>query len=118
MAENKSYKIEKDWITTAGLRAVITRAVGVMSHLCGYVGVPNMHKFYGMDYASVDADVHGGLTYSAKGEYPVESDLWWLGFDCAHAGDFEGGSCLGKPLRTLEYVVQECESLAKQLQEN
>ena len=35
-------------------------------------------------------DVHGGLTYGESGRncaYPVESDLWWLGFDCAHCDD-------------------------------
>lgn len=33
---------------------------------------------------------HGGITYSGGGEnseYPIASDLWWFGFDCAHAGD-------------------------------
>ena len=31
---------------------------------------------------------HGGITYAGGGEnskYPIESDLWWFGFDCAHA---------------------------------
>jgi hypothetical protein len=30
-------------------------------------------------------DIHGSLTYSGKDKnYPVESDLWWFGFDCGH----------------------------------
>ena len=34
-------------------------------------------------------NVHGSLTYSGDndGTYPVESNLWWLGFDCGHYGD-------------------------------
>lgn len=66
-------------------------------------------------------DVHGGLTYSGgSATYPVESDLWWFGFDCNHCDDgnietdlqwnFDRG-----PIRTLEYVTDECESLSRQL---
>lgn len=57
-------------------------------------------------------DVHGSITYSGggKGRYPVQHDgLWWFGFDCAHAGDDEVGG------RSLEYVIAECESLARQI---
>lgn len=55
-------------------------------------------------------DVHGGLTFSGgNGKYPVESDLYFFGFDCAHAGDNEEGG------RSLEYCISECESLADQL---
>ena len=35
-------------------------------------------------------DVHGGITFSSGGKaskYPVESDLYWFGFDCAHCND-------------------------------
>lgn len=62
-------------------------------------------------------DVHGGLTYSGgNGKYPVESDLWWLGFDCGHAGDRTRYNLDGEE-RSLEYVVDECESLARQITE-
>ena len=74
-------------------------------------------------------NVHGGITYAAgSGDYPVKSDLWWFGFDCAHAGDAKDLSILsedikeielkyplGGELRTLEYCIYECESLADQL---
>lgn len=55
-------------------------------------------------------DVHGSLTYSGEaGKYPAEGEGWWFGFDCAHSGDdFEFG-------RPLEYVVDNCEKLARQL---
>ncbi len=58
-------------------------------------------------------DVHGSLTYSAAGDYPVKSELWWFGFDCGHAGD-SSKYCNGEG-RTEEYVVSECESLAAQV---
>ena len=63
--------------------------------------------------------VHGGLTYAGgNGEYPVDGeDLWWFGFDCAHYGDLTRGrySCGDGTWRTKDYVVGECENLAKQL---
>lgn len=76
-------------------------------------------------------DVHGGLTYSGKGDYPVKSDLWWFGYDCAHAGDAKDLSKLtdkekefelkfsmpnNEIHRTLEYCVDECKSLANQIE--
>lgn len=33
---------------------------------------------------------HGGITFADGGEnsnYPIESDLWWFGFDCGHRDD-------------------------------
>lgn len=64
-------------------------------------------------------DVHGSITYSGgRGKYPVKGDEWWFGFDCAHAGDKTKLSFSSDDVeRTLDYVVSECESLAKQLSE-
>lgn len=60
-------------------------------------------------------DVHGSVTYSGKSErYPVPSDLWWFGFDCAHSGDCSQGGSDGV-LRSLDYCISECESLASQI---
>lgn len=66
-------------------------------------------------------NVHGGLTYSSTGDdptYPVASlegaPLWWFGFDCNHWGDSKTGIDGGQ---TLEYCMQECELMAKQLKE-
>ena len=44
------------------------------------------------DEVSLDLffDVQGSLTYASKGgKYPTEgdADLWFFGFDCAHADD-------------------------------
>lgn len=56
-------------------------------------------------------DVHGSLTFSGNGKegaYPVQSDLWWFGFDAAHHGDdMEGG-------RSLAFMAYQCERLADQ----
>lgn len=87
---------------------------------------------------------HGGITYSEGGKghkYPIESDLWWFGFDCSHAGDkkdlqlayekfpskrerlkkimeIDSKYPIGDDvIRTEEYVVGECKRLAEQLKE-
>lgn len=58
-------------------------------------------------------DVHGGVTYSGGSDsYPIEEkDIWWFGFDCAHYDDNEIGG------QSLDYCIQQCESMAKQLLE-
>ena len=93
------------------------------------------------DQINMDAyfDVHGGLTFSAGGKnshHPVDSDLWWLGFDCGHAGDCPDYELLEKlwgndrlvksrlgdrwlyeedEVRDLAYVQQECKNLVDQI---
>lgn len=75
---------------------------------CGYVGVPAGHPAYMSSYDSLDVSVHGGLTFgdTCSSEEPdgVASagichvpfegrphDVFWLGFDCGHAFDFQPG---------------------------
>ena len=83
-------------------------------------------------------NVHGSLTYAGE-NHPVESDLWWLGFDCGHAGDrrdldkvlelwgnnprIQQRIEIDKqypfdkdyPIRELDYVQQECRNLVDQI---
>src|SRR6185295_14871422 len=76
----------------------IIRRSGFTGNLCGYVGVPEGHPWFGKDYNEIDAEVHGGLTYAAEcdeddkehGICHVEEDgirRWWIGFDCGHFMD-------------------------------
>lgn len=124
------YTVEKDF-EHAGLRCVVIMTE--MGHRCGYVGVPESHQLYGVGYNSPDVyfNVHGGVTYTGGGKgskYPVESDLWWFGYDCNHAGDGKDLSVVSDALReikirfptygiirTTEYCIDECKSLAEQL---
>jgi hypothetical protein len=129
------------WIDEAtGLDCLIHR--GPTGALCGYVGVPPGHPYYGRDYDDVDVDVHGGLTYGRpcqeghpEGEGVCHipepgrpKDVWWLGFDCAHAGDARPAhnaeflSAVGRPrsitwetYRDIDYVRAETAHLAQQL---
>lgn len=125
-------------------------------HKVGYGDCPqNCAKYQKSHYCDHSPDAvlcaHGGLTFAAAcspdHEYGVchvpqegeSDDVWWLGFDCAHAGDFTPGywkilhdtmakmgdanvSLLrqdmeGNVYRTLDYVKLECAHLAKQLAE-
>ena len=86
-------------------------------------------------------DVHGGITYSGSSEdgYPIETSdpYWWFGFDCRHAGDLLDLDLITDPherareedpnsihnrelidgytVKGTGYVVDECNSLSKQL---
>ena len=88
------------WVDSAtGLDCMIHR--NPVGALCGYVGVGPDHPWHGVHYNDIDVDVHGGLTFSAAcTEEATEDDgichvpepgrphdVWWLGFDCAHAMD-------------------------------
>jgi len=110
---------------------------------CGYAAVPPGHPLHGKHYDDVELDAHGGLTYASRcsGEIchvpkPGEpDDVWWFGFDCAHAGDimpgmdarwreihrvlpsaaFEPQHFPGDTYKTLAYVQVETNQLAEQL---
>ena len=83
--------------------------------------------------------VHGGISYADGGKdshHPIDSDMWWLGFDCGHYGDCPDYEMLeelfgddekvqyrlqdrnlyeGYEVRTLGYVKNECMSLVNQI---
>jgi hypothetical protein len=96
--------------------------------LCGYVGVARSHPWHGQKYDVIEAAAHGGLTYAdaCAGDIchvpqPGESDdVWWVGFDCAHAWDICPiyGALLAIPsygtYRDIAYVRAEVEQLADQ----
>lgn len=77
---------------------------------------------YSLDMA---LNVHGGLTYSDDGLFGIDKevfgDLWWFGFDTAHAGDANGFIMPDFPsfpddeYRDMKYVRNETEKLADQL---
>lgn len=82
-----------------GLPCLIVR--GPSGALCGYVAVPEGHRFYKQSYEACDVEVHGGLTFASHCSHGAEDsgichipepgepdNVWWLGFDCAHSGDY------------------------------
>lgn len=107
--------------------AVLQNGMGAW---CGYIGLPDAHPWHGLGYDRLHVDVHGGLTYSesdppgcallqlslASGAGPPPS--WWLGFDCAHAGDFIPGLgyglLRGERVWTQEDTWAEAENMLAQ----
>jgi hypothetical protein len=107
----------------AGLPCLLNR--GRMGQWCGYAAVPPGHPLHGQDYDVPDVKVHGGLTYAEACQGRIchlpepgePDDVWWFGFDCAHAWDVVPGVWrLPKAeYRTVAYTRRETERLAEQL---
>ncbi len=124
-----SHRIEKQWTTKAGLQAAILYVND--SHNCGYVLLDKDHPWYGSNIDDhQDIDVHGGITFSKEAYWiPIvsenimdispESKLWAIGFDAAHLGDKT--AYIDYPedtFKDVDYMTNECESLAKQIQDS
>lgn len=122
-----------EWRSGGGLPCLIVRSEGTGA-LCGYVGVPPGHPWHGQPCENVDARVHGGLTYGSACagsicHVPLDGesgDVWWIGFDCAHAWDETPALFARHPslravtsgsvvYRELAYVRGEVEDLAAQV---
>lgn len=115
----------------AGMPCILHR--GSFGGWCGYVGLVPGHPYYGKSYHDVSAEVHGGLTYSepCQGHVchvpePGEPDnLWWLGFDFGHGGDYSppsaaslhrlGIDTTGDHYWTVDEARAETQRLAEQL---
>lgn len=157
---SKQFKTEKfgegEWVdepdevvfTHCGFKCRVSR-IGVnetpfpgifTAHLCGYIFVPKDHPWFGLskeDFWEKDIDVHGGISDS----YPYSDDLWRIGFDCAHSGDYVPGfnstkkneflsqldhaipkdSFLGRMFnptyKNVAFVTEELKKLAEQAQD-
>jgi len=108
---------------------------------CGYVGIMPNHPLRDKSYNNIyemelDIVVHGGLTFSDYGEFPMSHSalenykVWTYGFDCAHAGDLVPGMLAmsikynmptgffyHESYRTFEYCKNEIRHLARQLRD-
>lgn len=108
----------EEWIDEeTGYRCLIWR--NFAGGLCGYVGINKNHPYFGLDYRYVELNVscHGGITFSSHMD---AQDIWWIGFDCVHAGDkvpLKILSVIGENYRNIDYVKKEIKSVALQLKE-
>jgi len=93
---------------------------------CGYVGVPLGHPIYEIDYNYIedmypDLNVHGGLTYSDFRHEWAKDNIWFVGFDTAHAFDINlmnlSFMYMYKDMTYKDkiWVTNETNALAKQL---
>jgi hypothetical protein len=129
--------------SSTGLVCMIKR--GHYGHLCGYVGVPNGHKLFGLssEFEPVlqSLCVHGGVTFSGQittfGAFPAmlgftdnglsfkDTDVWFIGFDAAHSTDLIPMSpglpglpeFLGSEgtYKDFGFMREQCTQLAKQI---
>jgi hypothetical protein len=86
----------KDKIKTALLKITFLPWSVPHGYANGYVGVPEGHPWFKVDYSVLDSSVHihGGLTYgkdrlpvNEEGKEPEIDGLWWVGFDTCHLND-------------------------------
>lgn len=108
----------------------------------GYVGLPKTNKHYEEHYECIPVNCHCGLTYSDSKLFGQDDkETWWIGFDCSHACDGFDVATLKQlygndnevmeqvnamehyynmmneecPIRTLEYVKENCMGIVDQL---
>ena len=122
MTEKSIDSTDKPWLTepdevsfeASGFACKIKRAPE-LGHLCGYVYVPPAHPYFGLNMKLLNLNCHGGITYSRE-----DDGMWCFGFDCAHYLDIVPRiagilKMEGYQYRTIEYVTNELNLLAKQL---
>jgi hypothetical protein len=123
--------IIRKWRYRGLLCEVILNKSEMSEWYCGYVAVERMHPYWGKNYdaaALSEIDIHGGLTFSSRGEKGSRwknRKLWWLGFDCSHAWDetytpeayhkYKLTRNLNAHRWIEEEVIHETEKLAEQL---
>lgn len=123
--------------TYKGFECLIVRN-DILGFLTGYVAVPEGHVLYGKDYGSeavYSIDVHGGMTFSEEGMTYINGTgnyfkrfknahgkkLWWIGFDCGHAGDLVpyihgfGLLSIGETYKNIDFVKNEIKSMIDQI---
>lgn len=137
----------KIYFQAHGFECIIKRHAE-FGHLCGYVGVPKGHPMFNVSSQNekcLELNVHGSLTYSneCQGDicHPGKNKVFWLGFDCAHNGDYipkitpvmygkmpynkhlkktsdmPAEAFVREDYKDVEFVKEECIRLAEQLSE-
>jgi hypothetical protein len=92
---------------------------------CGYVGLPEGHKYFGKEYDNIPINVHGGLTYAGH-DIGDDKTLFYIGFDCDHYMDiapfraFSNLSYLelieyGNTYKDIQYVREQIKGMVDQL---
>lgn len=131
----RPWELEEDFYTGWAYHYPYVIIRQEQGHLCGYVGVPPGHEAHGKSYMDDDTayiTCHGGLTFSSfalaawypKGIPDKLKDYWFLGFDCAHYNDIVPRldnillPSYGAEYRTVEFVREEIQFLASQLEMN
>jgi hypothetical protein len=122
-----------EWVYL-GFPCLITRQD--IGFLCGYVGIPPTHPYYGKDIKDKELKeipTDKGINFSEP-SYQIDDpravchqlltktdDYWWIGFDCCHSDDafpriirFHNFSS-DATYKNVEYVKTQVEFLAREL---
>jgi hypothetical protein len=79
---NDKQKYPDEVIYTEGSYKLVVRRIDTGTY-CGYIILPQFHRYDGVDCDDIHVDVHGGLTYSRR-----ENGYWVIGFDTMHYNDY------------------------------
>lgn len=73
-----------------GIKFVI---LNLGTHPTSYISVPIDHPLAGFHRDTIPISVHGGFTYSGKGDGKyLPKNYYWYGWDYGHSGDYAGYS--------------------------
>jgi hypothetical protein len=122
-----------EWVFL-GFPCLIVRQGG--GWLCGYVGIPPTHPYYGKDLEDKELKeiyTDKKINFSEASQQiddpravnhqllPTDKNYWWIGFDCCHYDDvfpriiqFYNFSS-DTSYKNIEYVKTQVEFLARQL---
>lgn len=89
-----------------GMTCVIRRVEN--RHLCGYVEVDD-------DIDMEIIDCHGGITFDRKEVHGFPTSNRYIGFDCAHAGDWIPSLWTSGVYRDVGFVLGELYRMTAQL---
>ncbi len=104
---------EKEFVTKAGYHAAI--AHGPMGGPLGYIDIHDHPLLRDLGSDTIDEiEVHGGVTWNGEHDRFTNPPRHIIGFDCCHSFDMPG---FGGETKDGDYMVNELESLAKQLKE-
>ena len=75
------------------------------THPVAYIGLPLNHILSELDTHDLTiVDVHGGFTYSSRGDGKyLPEGYWWYGWDYAHVGDWQGYYTEDNPFAKMGY---------------
>lgn len=118
-----SFEPDEEEFIHAGQQCFIWRHPSI-GHWCGYVAIPEGHPWHQKPYEDIHVEVHYGLTFGDKFFDGSKGDTYWLGFDCAHSGDYtpytgSRGWSYGEneyDYKDIEFVKMHTKRLAEQVE--
>ena len=95
-------------------------ALSFGTHPCAYVELPRNNKYFGRIYDDIPIECHGGLTYSSNKLHTVDHTGWFIGWDYAHWGDYNGSLPdflnKGSNQYTTVEMIEDCKQVIMQME--